>query len=263
MKNSFSLLQKAGQVVFFFFLIIISINAQEVEKVYITLSPATTMMSVNGDTISIEKNNQSYVLELEKGIYPVELWAQGYELVRDTLVVKETINNKYANKYAKALMIKTPEFEAFEKLNISYGREIKVKERKKVALIAINTLLTYYVIAGGRFRIKKYEIRANDAYGRYISSITESRLEEEFNIYKQAEKKHNKTVKYYKNKLIVGVPLLIGAYIGTWIQIKKINRKPLSEKPIFNPKNSFLGSDIKLGVESLGGNYKVGLRITF
>lgn len=263
MKYILFFLQKKCQLLLLILVITMSVNAQDVEKLYITVSPYATIMKINGDTIALKKENQPYVLELEKGTYPVELWAPGYEIIRDTLTIKETASNKYANKYAKRLTVKTPEFKAFEELNIIYNKEVKSKKRKKGALIAVNALLTYYIVDGDRFRIKKQEKIANDAYKNYLISTRLSDLEEEFERYGNAQKKHNDIVKFAKTKLIVGVPVLLGAYIGTWFQIKKINKKPLPVKPVFSPKNPFVGSTIKLGAESYGGNYKVGLKITF
>jgi PEGA domain. len=258
-----SFLEKKCQIVLFFGMLALGVNAQDLEKLYITVNPPGSIMSINGSTISLNKDNQPYSLELKKGTYPIELWAPGYELVKDTIVIKETTINKYTNKYAKLLTVKTPEFENFEKLDHIYNKKVKGKRNKKIGLITLNALLTYYVLDGDRFRINKFETRANNAYNEYISAVDQSNLEEEFNKYNVAQKKHNDIVDFAKTKLIVGIPVLIGTYIGTWITIKKINKKPLPVKPVFNPKNPFVGSTLKLGAESYGGNYKVGLKITF
>ncbi len=127
----------------------------------------------------------------------------------------------------------------------------------------MDVLLTYYVIDGDRFRIKKYRKKADRAYMNYMAAINPPTLEKEYGNYLNAQEKHNKAVKFAKNKLIIGIPALIAAYVGTWLQVKKINRKSLPEKPIFQPRPPFSKSNIEIGINSSGGGYELGFIITF
>lgn len=247
------------QTIFIMLVLVNSIKSQTSTKLYIAVRPHTTLMKINNDTIALTSERKIYQMGLKPGLCPIELWAPGYNLIKDTIDIIEGS----LNKYAKLLVEKTPEFEEYERLDKEYTKQVRIKKRKKAGLITLGVLFSYYVVDSERSRIMKYRRKADRAYNNYISAAVPSILELEYNNYLDAQENHNKAVMSSKNRLKIGIPLVILASVGTLLQIKKINKKKLPEKPVFEAGPPFTKSNRRMEFETFGGSTELGVRITF
>lgn len=235
------------------------IYAQNGEKLYITALPHTTLLNINGDTFSLTAENQPLTLELRAGRYPMKLWAPGFEVVTDTIMVVQGIRNKYA----KALTEKTPEFLEFERLDHEYNILVRRRKRKRNALITANALLAYYVLDAHRYKINRHRREAEAIYQQYSRALTLSDIESHYDNYVIAKGQYDSAVETAKNKLKIGVPVLLASFVGSWLHIKNMNKKPLPERPIFQPKPPFWTSNLELEIDSFGAGFEIGFRIKF
>ncbi len=234
-------------------------NAQNIEELYITVQPYTALMKINNKVISLTKEDQPKIINLPHGTYPIEVWAPGFETYIDTIKIR----GDFVNKYSRLLTVKTEKFKEFENQTVLFKKAKKSRKRKKIGLIALNALLTYYVVDGERFRINNLRNKTDIALLEYNAAITTADLDMKFDNYTIAQENHNDAVKFGKTKLLVGIPVLIGAYIGTWFQFKKINKKSIQEEPIFQPEAPFTKLNLKLGIDAFEGGYGLGLTLTF
>lgn len=236
-----------------------NLRSQSETKLYVTVLPNTTLMKINGYTIALTSKREVHMMGLKPGLCPIELWAPGYKTIKDTINILEGTRNKYA----KLLLEKTPEFEEYERLDVAYTKQVRSRRWKKFSLISGGAFFSYFVVDSERFRIQKYRKRADLAWNNYKSATVPSLLEVEYNNYQDAQENHNKAVRSSRNRLKIGIPLAILASMGAWLQIKKINKKKLPEKPVFQSGPPFTQSGAKVKFESYGSITDVGLRITF
>lgn len=229
-----------------------NVFGQNTGKVQLNITPPTSYLKIDGNVIKISEQK---IVELNEGIYEVQIWHPKMVMVKDSVEVKanQTVN------YRKGLRKVSPEY----RQHLKSLRKYRVKRAKPYVL----TGFTLGGGIGGFFLLdqqKKVVKREQDevliaatAYENAVVNLDAFRenYEDELADFNRGKRIHN-------TALVVGATGLVALTSFTVMQFRK-NRKNAGNKPIYDAKNPFVYTNITPTINYQNSNITMGFTLQF
>jgi len=229
-----------------------NVFGQNTGKVQLNITPSTSYLKIDGNVIKISEQK---IVELNEGIYEMQIWHPKMEMVKDSVEVKanQTVN------YRKGLKKVSSEYRDY----LKELRKYRVNKAKPYVLVG----LTLGSGIGGFFLLDQQKEAVQDQQNEVLIAVAtyenavinidvlRGNYEKELADFNRGKAVHN-------TSLIVGA-VGISALAGfTVIQFRK-NRKNLGDKPIYQAKNPFTYTNITPTLNYQNSNVTMGFTLQF
>ena len=207
------------------------LSAQKEGKfVLIVLTPDAYIKldSQKMEKIPIERRK---TLLLTEGVHTFQIWAAGHELTKDTvyIIANDTSQRVYNLKRT----------EAFVKYRNELGNSAldnALLVGGKIGIVAANIGVTWFVAVQGRAASnKKLDLLKLNQHN-FESSGSLANLPTLKSDFDASKKDYENSVKSYNTKLMIGIPLTLAAYYGSYRLIKRMNKTKQTQAD-FKDKN--------------------------
>jgi hypothetical protein len=226
-----------------------------------TLIVYTPDAFVKMDTQPTEKMSQQLkTYSLTEGIHQFQIWALGCELTKDTVSITANGSSQRAFNLKR-----TAAFVQYRKEMGNTALEKAMDVGSKIFIIGGNLGLTWFVTLQGRSKVNDQLalMKANKSYYENSYSLAElPKLKADF---ETSKTDYQNSVKYYNTKLLVGIPLTLLAYYGSYRLFKKMNKNK-KKTPDFKDQNPLSNREYQLNPiydMSATGNVGLNLNIKF
>jgi len=221
-------------------------------KVQLNITPPSSYLKIDDKVIKISEQK---IVELNEGIYEVQIWHPKMVMVKDSIEVKanQTVS------YRKGLRKVSLEYrEHLKKL-----RKYRVKRAKPYVLAGFTLgggISGYFLLDEQKKAVQREQneaIIAGTSYENAVVNIDDFRenYEQELADFNRGKRVHNAT-------LIVGATGLVALTGFTVMQFRK-NRKNAGEKPIYDAKNPFVYTNITPTINYQNSNITMGFTLQF
>jgi len=223
-------------------------------KVKLNIVPSFSYLKINDKIIKVSEQK---IIELNEGLYPVQIWAPKMKMIDDTLEVKanETII------YNKGLKTLSPDYKDYRKQLRKY-RLNKAKPYGLAGLVLGGSIGGYFLFNQQKKAVQNLQNEALIATLTYENAVVNIDIAKANYEEKVTEFNRGKTT--YNTSLLVSIAGMAALTSFSVIQIRK-NRKKSGDKPIYQEKNPFvLGkTEITPTLNYQSSNVTVGFTLQF
>jgi ACT domain-containing protein len=214
------------------------------------------------DSLPMEKMaiDRQQMYTLTEGVHQLQIWSSGHDLYKDTVhIVASGLKQRRVN------LTRTAEFVKFRDQNGNSALQKAMNVGSKIFLIGANIGLTWLVIYEGKERPNEKLALMKESKFYYENSYSIDALPDLKNEFYFYQSEYSNSIKYYNIKLIVGIPLTLAAYYGTYRVFRKIN-KNRKKRPVFNDQNPLSKTQYELNPVfdlTSTGSFGLNLNIKF
>lgn len=216
--------------------------------------PNDAFLKIDTQLINVSKQPEPFVLKLEPGNYPLEIWASSFEIFRDTLVVDAN-----THRYTKTLTNRSALFEIYKTERNDYTNSRLKRTGITAGLVVANLGALYLCVSNNR--LNGLEEDAARLQVQHLNLALPASLEANRAAYEAVNDKYKKerTVVYLKRS--VGVPLVLLSSYFSYKFLKKIRAKKLEEPQLRPDKNPFVFNGLE--INTINSAYHLGLTFRF